>query len=217
MKAVWAPAKRWFRGRARLGLVAALIVPVLAGCAPLAAPAAGTPPPGPSAPVAPGRSSGGAGPTPAAAPEWQTYTDTAAGYSISLPPGAVWRSGQNKDGTYTARIQFQIPDVAGSQGMVIRVEPNPGQKGLDQILTELYQATTQQQPPADLLMQTQALTVAGLNAVKLKGTGEDFIVVVPYAGKTYFIAPVHDLPMSVVAPQALNLFNQALATFAPAR
>ncbi len=150
-------------------------------------------------------------------PGWRTYTDPGMGYSISLPPGVDLTAGTSPAGIYTARAQFALPGVPGYQGMVLRIEPNPGGQGIDAILGRLYRLATQEQAPADLMAQAEALTVSGLAAVRAVPGGSadsgDYTIVVPYRDKVYMVAPVHDLPYSAIAPQAQALFDQVLASF----
>ncbi len=139
------------------------------------------------------------------------------GYSISLPPDVDLTAGTSPAGIYTAHAQFTLPGVPGYQGMVLRIEPNPGSQGIETILARLHQAAAQEQAPANLAAQAQALTVSGLVAVRAVPGGSaddgDYTIVVPYRDKIYMLAPVHDLPLSAIAPQAQALFDQVLASF----
>ena len=75
---------------------------------------------------------------PTIAANWTTYTDPVLGYSLSFPQDVEFTSGTSKAGVHTARLQFSIPGADGYQGMVLRVEPNPQHRGIEQIVGELY-------------------------------------------------------------------------------
>ncbi len=221
-------------------IIAALAIPVmlLAGCTaagagrPVVSQASALPLPSPA--VAPAGSPAAAATAsltqvPAAGfAGWRTYTDPAMGYSISLPPGVDFRAGTSPAGIYTARAQFALPGVPGYQGIVLRVEPNPGGQAaeaeIEGALARLYEAATQEQAPAapgGLTAQAQPLTISGLAAVRAVPGGSpdnpDFTIVIPYRDKIYMLSPVHDLPYASIAPEAQALFDQIVASFEVAR
>lgn len=142
---------------------------------------------------------------------WTTFTEPILGYTISYPTDAVITSGVSAAGVYTTRLQFRIPGVDGYQGMLIRVEPNPEGRGLEEVVAKLYEDYLLGAPPADLLARLPQETVAGLTAAQV-GSGGDFSLVLPIQDYVYIIAPVHDLTATQLDPQALELFYQILAT-----
>jgi hypothetical protein len=146
-------------------------------------------------------------------PGWLTYRDPATGYSIRYPPDAYLMAGHNAAGVYTARIQFHLPGVAGYQGMVVRVEPNPNRTGIERILPQLYQKTLEAASLDDLLTTAQAVTVGGVAGVRAGGSEGDFSIVVPYADRVYILAPVHDMTGVAADPATLDVFNRIVESF----
>lgn len=164
-----------------------------------------------SSPVA-----GPASSVPETIPEgWRTFTDPAAPFTLRYPEDVYFSAGQSKQGVYTARLQFQLPDVEGYQGMLIRVEPNAEGHGIEQIVGDLYKRYTEGELPAALLADAQALVLSGQTGMRvtgLTGASEDFTVVLPYGDRVFLIAPVHDMISPSIDRQALELFSQILAT-----
>jgi hypothetical protein len=142
---------------------------------------------------------------------WNSFTEPALGYTISYPGDTIITSGVSPAGVYTTRLQFRVPGVDGYQGMLIRVEPNPEGRGLEEVIAQLYEDYLLGEAPADLLANVPRETVAGLVAAQV-GSGGDFSLVLPIREYVYIIAPVHDLTTTGVDPQALDLFYQILAT-----
>jgi hypothetical protein len=142
---------------------------------------------------------------------WRTYTDANLGYTLRFPQDAEFTSGMSKAGIYTARLQFRVPGADGYQGMVLRVEPNPEGRGIEQIVQEIYRRNLLAEPPADWRQQLGGVTVAGLSGVQL-GRGPDISLIVPAGGRIYIIAPVHGTATTAVDPKALELFYQILAS-----
>lgn len=153
---------------------------------------------------------------PATAAAWTTYTEPGLGYSLSFPQDVEFSSGTSKAGVHTARLQFRVPGADGYQGMVLRVEPNPEGRDIEQVAQELYRRNWLEEPPADWLQQQDDVSIAGLSGVQLNW-GHDFSLVVPYADHVYIIAPVHDTATTAISPEALALFYQVLATLKVAR
>ncbi len=199
-------SERPLPGRAVLSglLIAALLLAACSPAAPMVSQAAA---PVPSEPTV----SAVLTAVPTLSAGWKTYTESTLAYSLSFPQDVEFTSGVSKAGVYTARLQFTLPGVDGYQGMVVRVEPNPAHKGIEQISQEIYRRNLLEEPPADLLQQLQSISVAGLSGVQL-GAGGDFSLIVPYRDHVYIIAPVHDLATTALDPQALALFYQVLAT-----
>lgn len=145
---------------------------------------------------------------------WETYTDPAAGYTVRYPPGVHFSAGKSRAGISTARIQFRVPGVDGYQGMLIRVEPNPEGQGVEAAASAVYRrfiAAAETGLPADWFAGLEHVTVGGLAGVQVGHEG-DFSLVVPYRDRLYIIAPVHDMAMTGLDPQALALFYQVLGT-----
>lgn len=190
--------------RGAAALFGALCVLLLAACA--------TPAPAASEQAAAAAATPALGGTRA----WHSYTDRGLGYTLSFPQNVEFSSGTSKAGIYTARLQFQVPGVDGYQGMVLRVEPNPGRRGIEQVAEDLYRRNLLEEPPPDWARQLGRVTVGGLAGVQM-GDESNFSLVVPYEDRVYILAPVHDTATRVSDPQALALFYQILATlrFAP--
>jgi hypothetical protein len=147
---------------------------------------------------------------------WYQYTEPTIGYSFSYPPQTKVKIGQSRFGNHTAQLQFKLPDVTGYQGMVIRVQANPNDLPIDQILAQLYQQSTQEIAPEDLLNQVEVMTVAGQPALKtsILPLNTEFSILFLHHNRVYILAPVHGPTTSAVDPQALELFYQILETFA---
>lgn len=143
--------------------------------------------------------------------EWNTFTEPALGYTLRYPQDVEVTSGVSPAGVYTTRLQFRVPGVDGYQGMLIRVEPNPEGRGLEEVVAKLYADYLLGEPPADLLAALPQQTIAGLTAAQV-GAGGDFSLVLPIKDHVYIIAPVHDLATTSLDPRALELFYQVLAT-----
>jgi hypothetical protein len=148
---------------------------------------------------------------PAVAAEWSSFTEPILGYTIRYPRDTVITSGVSPAGVYTTRLQFRVPGVDGYQGMVIRVEPNPEGRGLEEVIPQLYEDYLLGEAPEDLLAGLPRQTIAGLTAAQV-GSGGDFSLVLPIGDVVYVIAPVHDLTTTSIDPQALELFYQILST-----
>lgn len=146
---------------------------------------------------------------------WVTFDDPLAPFTLSYPEDVHFTGGQSKQGIYTARLQFRLPGVEGYQGMLIRVEPNQGGKGIEAVAGDLYRRYSAGEPPASLVEDAQELLVSGQAGVRLEGFGgsaEDFTIVVPYGEQVFIVAPVHGMAGIGPDPRALELFNRILGT-----
>lgn len=146
---------------------------------------------------------------------WYQYTDPELGYSFSYPPDTRVKIGKSRFGNHSARLQFKLPGVIGYQGMVIRVEGNPNDLPIEQMLAQLYQRSAQEVAPEQLLSQVEVVTVAGLPAIKtsILPTNTEFSILFLYNQRVYTLAPVHGPSTNTVDPQALALFNQIVESF----
>ncbi len=90
-----------------------------------------------------------------------------AGLSLSFPPDVEITTGTSKAGVHTVRLQFRLPGADGYQGMVLRVEPNPEGKGIEQIAQEIYRRNFLEEPPQGWLQQLAAVNVAGIPGLQL--------------------------------------------------
>src|SRR5688500_1434216 len=88
---------------------------------------------------------------------WYQYSDPEIGYSFSYPPDTRVKIGKSRFGNHSARLQFKLPGVVGYQGMVIRVEANPNDLPLDQMLAQLYEQSAQELAPEELLSQVEVI------------------------------------------------------------
>jgi hypothetical protein len=148
---------------------------------------------------------------PPVAADWNAFTEPTLGYTIRYPQDVLMTTGVSQAGVHTTRLQFRMPGVDGYQGMLIRAEPNPTGRGLEEIVAALYDDYLMGEPPDNLLASLPEQTVAGLPAAQL-GTDSDFSIVLPIGDYTYIIAPVHDLCATDIDTAALDLFYQVLAT-----
>ncbi len=147
---------------------------------------------------------------------WQRYHDPDLGFSFSYPPETRLTSGKNKFGTTIHRLQFRLPGVNNYQGMVIRAEENPENLPVEAIVSRLYEQSTQELVPEELLAQLEPITVAGLPAIKtdLLATNAEFSILFLHQGRIFILAPVHDAALTQVDNQALDLFYQVVQTLA---
>ncbi|MBE7550429.1 MAG: hypothetical protein HS126_05060 [Anaerolineales bacterium] len=146
---------------------------------------------------------------------WYRYTDPELGYSFSYPAETRLKIGKSRFGNHSAQLQFKLPGVVGYQGMVIRVEGNPNDLPIEQMLAQLYQRSAQEIAPEDLLSQVEVITVAGLPGIKtsILPTNTEFSILFLYNQRVYTLAPVHSSTTNAVDPQALELFYQIVESF----
>lgn len=146
---------------------------------------------------------------------WYQYTDPELGYSFSYPPETRVKIGKSRFGNHSAQLQFKLPGVIGYQGMVIRVEGNPNDLPIEQMLAQLYQRSAQEVAPEKLLSEVEVVTVAGLPGIKtsILPTNTEFSILFLYNQRVYTLAPVHGPSTNAVDPQALVLFNQIVESF----
>ncbi|HXV44000.1 MAG TPA: hypothetical protein VEC96_13115 [Anaerolineae bacterium] len=146
---------------------------------------------------------------------WYQYTDPEIGYSFSYPPETRVKIGKSRFGNHSARLQFKLPGVAGYQGMVIRVEGNPNDLPIEQMLAQLYERSAQELAPEELLSQVEVITVAGLPGIKtsILPTNTEFSILFLHNNRVYTLAPVHGPSDNTVDPAALALFYEIIETF----
>jgi hypothetical protein len=146
---------------------------------------------------------------------WYQYTDPELGYSFSYPPETRLKIGKSRFGNHSARLQFKVPGVVGYQGMVLRVEGNPNDLPIEQMLAQVYERSAQEVAPEELLSQVEVITVAGLPGLKttILPTNNEFSILFLYNQRLYTLAPVHGPSTNAVDPQALDLFYQIVETF----
>jgi hypothetical protein len=146
---------------------------------------------------------------------WYQYTDPELGYSFSYPPETRVKIGRSRFGNHSAQLQFKLPGVVGYQGMVIRVEGNPNDLPIEQMLAQFYERSAQEIAPEDLLSQVEVITVAGLPGIKtsILPTNAEFSILFLHNQRVYTLAPVHGPSVNVVDPQALEMFNQIVDSF----
>ena len=145
---------------------------------------------------------------------WYQYSDLEAGYSFSCPPETRVKIGQSRFGNRSAQLQFRLPGGGSYQGMVIRVEANPQDLPIEQMLAQLYERSAQEIAPEALLRQVEVITVAGLPAIKttILPTNTEFSILFLYNNRVYTLAPVHGPAAGEMNPEALELFNQIVET-----
>lgn len=146
---------------------------------------------------------------------WYRYTDPELGYSFNYPSETRVKIGKSRFGNHSARLQFKLPGVVGYQGMVIRVEGNPNDLPIEQMLAQLYERSAQELAPEELLSQVEVITVAGLPGIKtsILPTNTEFSILFLYNNRVYTLAPVHGSSANAVDPKALSLFYEVLETF----
>jgi len=146
---------------------------------------------------------------------WYQYTDPELGYSFNYPPETQVKIGKSRFGNHSARLQFKLPGVVGYQGMVIRVEGNPNDLPIEQMLAQLYERSAQELAPEELLSQVEVIMVAGQPGIKtsILPTNTEFSILFLYNNRVYTLAPVHGPSANAVDPKALSLFYEVLETF----
>lgn len=146
---------------------------------------------------------------------WYQYTDQELGYSFSYPPETRVKIGRSRFGNHSAQLQFKLPGVLGYQGMVIRVEGNPNDLPIEQMLNQLYERSAQEVAPEELLSQVEVITVAGLPGLKtsILPTNTEFSILFLHNNRVYTLAPVHGPSAAAVDPTALALFYEIVETF----
>jgi hypothetical protein len=154
-------------------------------------------------------------PTSANPEDWLVFCDPEAGCTFSYPADADFQAGESKFGVYTIRLQFQMPDVMGYQGMVIHVVPMTDSSSVDDILAQLYESSPQDLSLDEWMAQLEPTTVGSQTGFKTPCAEDssDFSIVVPHKNKVYIAAPVHDIAATCVDPQTLELFYRVLETF----
>ncbi|MCK6627465.1 MAG: hypothetical protein L6R45_20090 [Anaerolineae bacterium] len=145
---------------------------------------------------------------------WYQYVDPDLGYSFNYPPQTRVKIGQSRFGNHSAQLQFKLPGVIGYQGMVIKVQANPNDLPLEQMLAQLYQQSAQEIAPEELLKQVELIRVAGQPALKtsILPLNTEFSILFLHNNRVYIIAPVHGPSATGAAPEALALFDQILET-----
>jgi len=147
--------------------------------------------------------------------DWLVFCDPEAGCTFSYPADADFQAGKSKFGIYTIRLQFQMPDVVGYQGMVIHVVPMTDASSMDDILAQLYESSPQDLSLDEWMAQLEPTTVGSQTGFKTPCAegSSDFSIVIPHESKVYIAAPVHDIAAMCVGPQTLEMFYRVLETF----
>jgi hypothetical protein len=154
-------------------------------------------------------------PQPAPAVTTHVFCDPEAGCTFSYPADADFQAGKSKFGIYTIRLQFQMPDVVGYQGMVIHIVPMTDSSSMDDILAQLYESSPQDLSFDEWMAQLEPTTVGSQTCFKTPCAegSSDFSIVIPHENKVYIAAPVHDIAATCVDPQTLEMFYRVLETF----
>jgi hypothetical protein len=147
--------------------------------------------------------------------DWFVFCNPEAGCTFSYPADADFQAGKSKFGIYTIRLQFQMPDVVGYQGMVIHVVPMTDSSSMDDILAQLYESSPQDLSFDEWMAQLEPTTVGSQTCFKTPCAegSSDFSIVIPHENKVYIAALVHDIAATCVDPQTLELFYRVLETF----
>jgi hypothetical protein len=143
------------------------------------------------------------------------FCDPEAGCTFSYPADADFKAGESKFGIYTIRLQFQMPNEMGYQGMVIHVVPVTDSTSMDDILVQLYESSPQGLLLDEWLAQLEPMAVGSYTGFKTPCAegSSNFSIVIPYENRVYIAAPVHDIAAMCVGPQTLELFYRVLETF----
>jgi hypothetical protein len=154
-------------------------------------------------------------PTSANPEDWLVFCDPEAGCTFSYPADADFQAGESKFGIHTIRLQFQMPDVMGYQGMVIHVVPMTDSSSVDDILAQLYESSPQDLSLDEWMAQLEPTTVGSQTGFKTPCAegSSDFSIVIPHENKVYIAALVHDIAATCVDPQTLEMFYRVLETF----
>jgi hypothetical protein len=195
-------------------LGAVLLVMTLVSCTPQPTPAVIGPLPTATR-VAASTTTAAPLPTPASPEDWLVFCDPDAECSFSYPADADLKAGKSRLGIYTIRLQFQMPNVTGYQGMVIHVVPITDSFSMDDILAQLYESSPRDLSLEEWLAQLEPTTVGSQTGFKTSCAegSSDFSIVIPLEDKAYIATPVHDIAATCVGPQALELFYRVLETF----
>ena len=205
---------QWIRAIEASVLGTVLLVMTLVSCTPQPTPAVIGPLPTATL-VAASTTTAAPLPTPASPEDWLVFCDPDAECSFSYPADADLKAGKSRLGIYTIRLQFQMPDVTGYQGMVIHVVPITDSFSMDDILAQLYESSPRDLSLEEWLAQLEPTTVGSQNGFKTSCAegSSDFSIVIPLEDKAYIATPAHDIAATCVGPQALELFYRVLETF----
>lgn len=148
---------------------------------------------------------------------WYLYIDKEARYSFSYPPDAYFHTSKEGSLDYkSAYLQFTLPNADGYQGLMIQVLSNPEEIPVEGFAQKIYTIDPKGPSIDDLKKHSEQIKMAGMYGYKysLSPFFYEFIILLPYEDKVYFIVPVHDNLNITLDPKALELFYKVLDTFA---
>ena len=177
----------------------------LVACSPVASPPAAS---GDRTPAGEGRQHG------AGREGWKEFCQTEIGCTLYYPEDAHFEQGANKYGIHTMRIQFDLPESEGYQGMVIRSLPLNEERDLDDVLYQLYEAGAGSMSFEEWKDSLTEVTINDMPAWRTYCAveGGDFSVVIPHGRRVYVATPTHSLASVCSNEASVELFFEVLET-----
>lgn len=146
---------------------------------------------------------------------WYLYADPDNEFTFAYPSDSVITAGKNPfDLSININIQFKLPHKP-YQGMSIRIELNPKQLQSADFAVQLYEKSAQKQVSAEFVNSLKPILIGGMPAVQaiIPSSNTEITIIVTNGDKVLFLAPVHDMAISMVEKETLELFYQILNTF----
>lgn len=140
---------------------------------------------------------------------------SADGFTLRYPATATLSAGQAKGDLYqTVTLKFALPEAQGYQGMTIRVEPNPDNLSVAQIIANLYEQMSLSSPPPSFASHIESITVAGKQAYKtdILPDSTAFHIFILDDEKIYTFALVYGLTSNGSSPEAERMFDEVMRT-----
>lgn len=147
---------------------------------------------------------------------WKEFCQTEIGCTFHYPADAHFEQGSNKYGIHTMRIQFDLPESEGYQGMVIRSLPLNEQRDLEDVLFQLYGSGTGGMTFEEWKEHLEDFDINGMPAWRTYCAveGGDFFVVIPHGHRVYVASPTHSQASVCSDADAVELFYDVLETLA---
>jgi hypothetical protein len=145
---------------------------------------------------------------------WKEFCETEIGCTLYYPEGAHFEQGANKYGIHTIRIQFDLPESEGYQGMVIRSFPLNAERDLDDVLYQLYESGAGDLPFEEWKDRLEEFAVNDMPAWRTYCAveGGDFSVVIARGHRVYVATPTHSLASVCSDAASVELFFDVLET-----
>jgi|GEM_PF-3724947 len=145
---------------------------------------------------------------------WKEFCQTEIGCTLYYPENAHFEQGANKYGVHTMRIQFDLPEAEGYQGMVIRSLPLNEEGELDDVLNQLHQSNTESISFEEWKGNLEEVTIGNMPAWRTfcAVEGGDFSVIIPHGRRVYVATPTHSQASVCSDPATVELFFEVLET-----